>query len=127
MRHEWENSRPNTPSGFMGPEKRRCKNCGMNQYLYKDQSWGRIVSRQWLPLVGRCNPEKRKARPKIVFRRASDMYFVERGGVRVAVVTPAFFGNRQKRGWNVSACIDVGPRWCLTLKEARQELEEMNV
>jgi hypothetical protein len=33
---------------------RTCKVCGAKQTYNKEYLWGRVVSRQWIPLVGRC-------------------------------------------------------------------------
>ena len=57
MAHKWETHKPPGMSNahlFMSEPFRRCTNCGKVQQLYRDQLWGRVVSRQWLPLAGRC-------------------------------------------------------------------------
>ncbi len=57
MAHDWISPR-RTVADFLKPEARVCSLCGARQELYVDQEWGRVVSRRWLPLVGRCRGKK---------------------------------------------------------------------
>lgn len=60
MAHRWSQYRPSELSNaelFMQEPYRRCENCGVVQQLHKDYSWGKVISRKWLPLVGRCKGE----------------------------------------------------------------------
>lgn len=51
--HQWVHS-PNDLAHFQKPQTRTCSTCGAAQEYVVEQSWGRVVSRRWLPLVGRC-------------------------------------------------------------------------
>lgn len=62
MRHDWHDPRPNSIEFLMAPAFRKCRNCGAEQELDITHEWMRIVSRRWVPLVGRCRPVKRRAR-----------------------------------------------------------------
>lgn len=57
-RHMWEEFAPPNSRPFDADpaENRKCRNCGAIQHMTRDHSWGRVISRQWLPLVGRCKP-----------------------------------------------------------------------
>lgn len=59
MRHNWFDS-----SGNDRPFRRfrKCSNCGVEQEHVTNQLWMRVVSYQWLPLVGRCKPQQRADR-----------------------------------------------------------------
>lgn len=42
------------PVVLLGSKRRRCSECGAIQEWDPIYAWGRIVKRQWRPLVGRC-------------------------------------------------------------------------
>lgn len=56
MKHDFYDPRPNGPELLLGPPTRQCRNCGKKQELNVEWEWMRIVSRRWLPLIGRCKP-----------------------------------------------------------------------
>lgn len=57
MAHEWIQP-PRTAAAFLNPPDRVCTKCGARQELEVDYAWGRVVSRRWMPLVGRCPGKK---------------------------------------------------------------------
>ena len=58
MKHDWTMIRK-TMATFLDPDKRKCRHCGVEQELHIEQQWMRVVSRRWLPLVGRCKGKKK--------------------------------------------------------------------
>ena len=56
MKHDWEDQHDTLTLGQQlgGWVRRKCKNCGATQELEKTYWWGRLASRRWEPLVGRC-------------------------------------------------------------------------
>lgn len=54
MKHDWFDPRPNSPENFLAENFRRCYHCGAEQTYSIEHVWGRIESRRWEPLVGRC-------------------------------------------------------------------------
>jgi hypothetical protein len=54
VKHEWFDPRSPRDPGRLSVEHRRCRNCAREQTLVVKTAWMRIVSRRWLPLVGRC-------------------------------------------------------------------------
>lgn len=50
MKHNWHD----TTKGLVSSPERTCRNCGKSQTQYEQTAWGRIISRRWEPLVGRC-------------------------------------------------------------------------
>lgn len=53
MKHVWKSVRK--PQGvFLGPDQRKCVNCGLVQEKKTDSSAMQTVVMKWLPLAGRC-------------------------------------------------------------------------
>ncbi|SOC26749.1 hypothetical protein SAMN05428964_105198 [Thalassospira xiamenensis] len=61
MKHDWERHIPETMTqaeSLLAEPIRRCNNCGAVQQLERTTAWGRTVLKHWLPLAGRCKPQK---------------------------------------------------------------------
>jgi hypothetical protein len=56
MKHQWAviDDTQDKVSKYGWEPMRICKICGATQQIYREQSWGRVTSRRWLPLVGKC-------------------------------------------------------------------------
>lgn len=53
--HVWKDVRKyGDARDILANEHRVCELCGKGQELVVEHAWGRVVSRRWLPLVGRC-------------------------------------------------------------------------
>jgi hypothetical protein len=64
MRHFWQDVDWRDKKHPLGPETRRCTNCGVVQELSREHLWGRVVSRRWVPLVGRRKPLAPQVAPR---------------------------------------------------------------
>lgn len=53
VKHEWVDNREGIDQ-LTKEEQRRCVNCGAVQTLEREYWYMRVVSRRWMPLVGRC-------------------------------------------------------------------------
>jgi hypothetical protein len=61
MKHEWQQPVYKNPvEGFFRNE-RECKHCGKRQELHEETAWMRVISRRWMPLVGRCTGNRKIA------------------------------------------------------------------
>lgn len=60
MKHNWYPYPYDTPGeNLMGERRRICKNCNTVQIQVTEYWYGRIASRKWMPLAGRCKPRKK--------------------------------------------------------------------
>jgi hypothetical protein len=52
MKHQWNDV--SEENGILGPPKRRCANCAVEQERITEHAWMRVTGYHWWPLAGRC-------------------------------------------------------------------------